>query len=273
MKLEKQKLQVRKQAFQKKVLSYYKKHKRALPWRLTGDPYAIIVSEIMLQQTQTERVINYYEKFLRKYPTVQSLAAASLPEALALWSGLGYSRRLLNLIKMATVVANEMGGEFPRSRKELKQLPGIGEYTSAAVLAFWLNKKSPVIDTNIRKVYSIEFPEFSTLSLREQEKFVYDFIPAGKSRIWNNALMDYAKQFKGVKTPGTKKQTPFKGSEREVRGKVLKILLHSGGCTIEQLTALIADERLGKVIEDLITEGFIQARKGKYTLRTTITLK
>ena len=143
--------------FQQKILDWYEKNKRDLPWRRTRDPYKIWISEIMLQQTQVSRVIPKYEAWLEKFPTVASLAKAKTADVLAMWSGLGYNRRALNLKKTAERVVNEFGGKFPRDEKLLRSLPGIGEYTAGALLCFAFDEQIAVVDTNIRKVILTQF--------------------------------------------------------------------------------------------------------------------
>lgn len=137
----------------RKVRRYFKLHKRNLPWRNTIDPYAIWVSEIMLQQTQVARVIEKYTLFLTYFPNVESLARAKSKDVLQIWQGLGYNRRAKNLHKTAQYIVDKYGGEFPRSKNELKKLPGIGEYTSAAICVFAYNMPEVLIETNIRSVY------------------------------------------------------------------------------------------------------------------------
>ena len=151
-------------SFQKKILFWYEKNKRELPWRellfdvtlQQRDPYKILVSEVMAQQTQIARVIPKYHAWLTRFPTLQSLAEAPTREVLLYWSGLGYNRRALNLQKAAQVIVREYQGEFPRSVETLRKLPGIGQYTASAIACFAFNEQIAVIDTNVRKVILIE---------------------------------------------------------------------------------------------------------------------
>lgn len=145
--------------FQKEILTWFNTNKRDLPWRKTRDPYKILVSEVMLQQTQVSRVILKYTAWLVKFPTVQQLAKASVSDVLRLWSGLGYNRRALYLKRAAEslIRASTPGVEpekivFPQTEKELRKLPGIGEYTARALLCFAFDKQIAVVDTNVRKV-------------------------------------------------------------------------------------------------------------------------
>lgn len=136
----------------RKLLTWFDLHQRDLPWRRTRDPYAVWLSEMMLQQTQVATVIPYYEKFMKRFPTVNALAAADLDVVLQLWAGLGYYARARNLHRAAKIIATELGGVFPTSAKELKTLPGIGAYTAGAVASIAFNEKAPVVDGNVARV-------------------------------------------------------------------------------------------------------------------------
>src|SRR3989344_5165268 len=141
-----------KQAFQQKILTWYQEHKRDLPWRRTTNPYHIMVSEIMLQQTQVDRVVPKYETFLKAFPTVWDLAEAPTSQVLELWSGLGYNNRAIRLREAAKVIVKRYAGQVPKSRDALMELPGIGPYTSNAILSFAHNLSFPCMDTNIRRI-------------------------------------------------------------------------------------------------------------------------
>lgn len=140
-------------AFKKIIWEYYRAHGRDFPWRRTRDPYRILVSEVMLQQTQTDRVVRFYKKFLRAFPSVHALARAPVRRILKIWQGLGYNRRALYLKKMAETVMRDFDGKLPRSVETLRRLPGVGPTTAAAVGAFAFDIPSPMIETNIRSVY------------------------------------------------------------------------------------------------------------------------
>ena len=151
--------------FQTKILDWYKVNKRDLPWRQIRfnislqqrDPYKILLSEVMAQQTQISRVILKYESWLEAFPTIQDLAKASVSNILVYWTGLGYNRRALNLKKTAEIIVNQYDGKFPREESELLKLPGIGQYTARALLCFGFNEQIAVVDTNIRKVILTQF--------------------------------------------------------------------------------------------------------------------
>jgi A/G-specific adenine glycosylase len=152
--------------FKKIIYSYYEKNRRDFPWRRTRDPYKILVSEIMLQQTQAPRVTEKYKEFIKKFPSVKSLAEAPLKKVLVLWQGLGYNRRAVNLHKTAQVINKKYKGVFPKTKEALLELPGVGPATAGDILAFAYNQAQIVIETNIRSVF-IHF-------FFENEKNVHD---------------------------------------------------------------------------------------------------
>lgn len=151
-------------SFRKKLLQWYRSYGRSLPWRQTHDPYHILVSEVMLQQTQVDRVIPKYHAWLKHFPTVHALAAASPASVLHAWSGLGYNRRALALQKAAQVVTTEYSGTFPDTLEDLMRLPGIGKYTASAVLSFAFRKPVPIVDTNVKRVLGRIFFGYKTLA-------------------------------------------------------------------------------------------------------------
>ena len=181
-------------AFGKRLLSWYASHGRSeLPWRKTRDPYRILVSECMLQQTQVERVIPKYEAFVARFPDVASLAEASAADVLREWKGLGYNSRAIRLKRMAEIVCEEFGGLLPNDPERLRGLPGIGPYTVAALRAFAFDEDDVAMDTNIRRVihrvlYGIEYP--ARVSARELDARAQATVPAGSGHDWNSALMD-----------------------------------------------------------------------------------
>ncbi|MBS1241079.1 MAG: hypothetical protein H6R40_506 [Gemmatimonadetes bacterium] len=138
--------------FQRLLLRWFRRHGRDLPWRRTRDPYAVLVSEIMLQQTQVSRVVEYYHRFLADFPTIQSLASARPRQVRERWDGLGYYRRAENLHRLARQVVEEHGGEIPPDGERLLALPGIGRYTAGAVLSFAFEHRAPAVDTNVGRV-------------------------------------------------------------------------------------------------------------------------
>lgn len=269
--------------FQQAVWQYYDRHGRhQLPWRLpdaTGrfDPYRILVSEVMLQQTQVGRVIPKYDQFLARFPTVQALAQASLGEVLIAWQGLGYNRRAKFLWQAAQMVTDEYGGEFPPDQEELTQLPGIGVNTAGAVIAYAFNQPVTFIETNIRTVFIHHFfGDREGVHDKEVVELVAATLPDGNAadiRLWYWALMDYGshlKQTVGNKSRASKsyaKQSPFAGSRRAVRGAVIRYLSQAGqGVPTDGLAKIITDPRLPDVLQDLQAEGLIRKRAKQYWL-------
>ena len=228
-------------AFRKIVLDHWKKHGRHdLPWRQTTDPYKILVSEIMLQQTQVERVIPFYMNFLQKFPSSRALAKAPLTDVLRAWSGLGYNRRAKLLQETARAVVTTHGGIFPSERDSLVALPGIGPYTAGAIRAFAFNEPGFFIETNIRTAILHHFYPDQLRSKGIEQPGVKDadilvILKAATkgqdSREWYSALMDYGAHLKksGVrinnKSAHYAKQSKFEGSLRQVRGAIVRELL------------------------------------------------
>jgi len=179
------------------LLNWYSQHKRALPWRTTTNPYSIVISEFMLQQTQVSRVSEKYLPFLQRFPTLQSLAQASSADVIRAWSGLGYNRRALLLHRFAQKVWSDYAGEIPRSVKELSTLPGIGSYMKGAIASFAFNLPEPAIDVNVRRIFWRYFrgkDQGKPLPRKAEEELfllVQGQIPSGKSNEFHNALMDF----------------------------------------------------------------------------------
>lgn len=262
--------------FKRIVWVHYKRHGRHdLPWRKTTDPYKILVSEVMLQQTQVERVIPFYKSFLKKFPTVRALAKAPLAEVLIAWQGLGYNRRAKMLHQAAREVVEKYGGKFPKSREGLVALPGIGPYTAGAVAAFAYNEEGIFIETNIRTAIAHHFfQKRKKVSDTEIIRILEQVFPVGKSREWYSALMDYGAHLKkqGVKLNAKSKhytkQSSFKGSLREARGAILRALA-AGPATSAQLSDILGEgrrEQVQKALEALCAEGLVKKAKSEYDL-------
>jgi len=179
---------------QQRLLRWYGRHARDLPWRHTRDPYRILVSEIMLQQTQVERVIDYYEPFLRRYPTIETLAASSEPQVREAWEGLGYYARARNLHRTARQVASEHGGKLPDDAAQMRRLPGIGRYTAGAVLSIAFGKDAAILDTNaarvLRRVFGIRERGTKARLHRRLWELAELVTPAGRADRFNQAIMD-----------------------------------------------------------------------------------
>jgi len=179
---------------QKKLLAWYQAERRDLPWRRTRDPYRIWVSEVMLQQTQTVKVLEYYERFLEKFPAVAALAAAPLDEVLKAWEGMGYYARARNLHRAAKYICEHLHGRLPRDYHKLLQIPGIGPYTAAAVASIAFNRDHAVVDGNVERVLSrwvlITRPPKSTPTKKLLQTLAQQVLAKGKARYWNQAMME-----------------------------------------------------------------------------------
>jgi A/G-specific adenine glycosylase len=286
--------------FRSLVWKYWEKSGRHdLPWRRTRDPYKILVSEVMLQQTQVERVRPFYENFLKQFPSVAALARAPLGDVLKAWQGLGYNRRAKMLHQAAKEIVEKYGGKLPRSAEELEKLPGIGHYTANAVAVFAFNQDAVFIETNIRTAIIHAFFRSAGLhptrlrfaALRpilplagprpaplvsDQEilEILERLLPRGKSREWNYALMDYGAYLKrnkvnlNARSKHYTKQSKFAGSLRQARGAILKELV-KGLKTRERLLGLLGDDRrpqLAAALAALRTEGLIEKRGRAFAL-------
>ncbi len=264
--------------FRNLVLAYYTREGRHdLPWRKTRDPYKILVSEIMLQQTQVARVIPFYRAFLASFPTPKVLAAAPLSSVLLHWQGLGYNRRAKMLHEAMKVVVRDYAGTLPKSVEALEGLPGIGHYTARAVAAFAHNQDVVFVETNLRTaVIHHFFPGDGRVSDGEILTILQKALPKGQAREWYAALMDYGANLKrsGIrvnqKSTNYTKQSAFKGSGREIRGAILKALLTSAR-TGSYLTGMYGPDRCDQAtlqIANLLEEGLIEKCGGRYQLPT-----
>lgn len=264
-------------AFVALVWDFYETHGRhELPWRTTTDPYHILVSELMLQQTQVARVIPKYEAFLERWPTIGRLAAASLADVLVAWQGLGYNRRAKYLHRCAQVVATEFTGQFPRTETELQKLPGVGPYTAAAIVAFAYDEPVTLIETNVRRVFlhhffadSLNVPDLNLLPI------IARTTPATNVRAWYAALMDYGSYLKQT-SPNTNqrsmhyvKQSKFSGSDRQIRGAILRFLAtRPSACRHTIIRGLSAHEpeRVRAQLTKLEAEGMLRTEEGSIRL-------
>src|SRR5215207_4010256 len=257
------------------LFAWFQEHARDLPWRRTRDPYAILVSEVMLQQTQVDRVLPYYARFLERFPTVEDLANAATSDVIRIWSGLGYNRRAVNLQRAARVVVDELGGSFPDDPADLKKLPGIGAYTAGAIAAFAHERDVAFLDTNMRRVISRVI--FGSESARESDALeaATALVPPSQGWTWNQALIEFgalqctarrpaciicplrdecaayptrqvALQLKSSRSTRAKTE-PFESTTRFYRGRI-----------VEALRALPADDPAGIPLPEL----GLQVRKG-----------
>jgi A/G-specific adenine glycosylase len=181
--------------FQTNLLTWYAANKRNLPWRNTGDPYSILVSEVMLQQTQVDRVIPKYDEFLQKYPTLEALANAPVEEVRQTWYPLGYNIRPVRLHSLARGAVEKYGGKLPDDPEALRNLKGIGRYTAGAVLSFAFGHEAPILDTNVRRLLHRVFIGEGDAKRYSLQKDLWELsealIPAGKAYDFNQALMDF----------------------------------------------------------------------------------
>ena len=172
------------------LAGWYTSHARDLPWRRTADPYAILTAEVMLQQTQVDRVIPKYRQFMEAFPTLAALAHAALADVIRVWAPLGYNARAVRLHRLAVRVVEEYGGQLPQTVQQLRALPGIGPYTAAAVACFAFGATVPVLDTNIYRVLSRVAYGVDPPSRREIERLAGEWLPAEGASVWHQALMD-----------------------------------------------------------------------------------
>jgi len=258
-------------AFRRAVYKHYDKNARDLPWRRTDDPYRILVSEIMLQQTQVERVLQKYDPFLERFPGFEALAAASLRDVLAAWQGLGYNRRAMALQRTAQRVIAEFGGIPPDSVETLKTLPGIGRATAGALAAFVFRKPSAFVETNIRRVFiHFFFRGENRVAVREILSLVEQTLDRSSVRTWYYALMDYGAMLKTAEgNPNRRsahyhRQSAFSGSDRQIRGLILRGLIGEGVLSEDALVTAVGKPpaRVKAIISQLVQEGFLTRSGG-----------
>ena len=257
--------------FRKIIYQHYAREGRTLPWRETRNPYYILVSEIMLQQTQVERVIEKYQKFITLFPDIETLDRSPLQKILKVWQGLGYNRRALALKKIARTIMEDYKGKIPRSLEELVKLPGIGQTTASEIAAFAFNQPTVFIETNIRSVFlHYFFSERENVSDEEITPLVAKTVDRSNPREWYYALMDYGTFLKkqhvnpSRKSTHYYKQSPFNGSNRQIRGKIVKYLTENQSGTEKQIARdlQIPYEKAEPNLLKLEKEGFL-IRKGK----------
>jgi A/G-specific adenine glycosylase len=238
-----------------------------MPWRTDTQPYYILVSELMLQQTQVDRVVPKFTAFIASFPTVPALAEASLAEVLTLWSGLGYNRRAKFLHQAARRIVEEFNGIIPSTQAELMSLPGVGANTAGAILAYGFNQPAVFIETNVRTVYFYHFfAEREEVSDAELREVVAATVDLEHPREWYWALMDYGSFLKRngagaiSKSKHYKKQSALKGSLREMRGMIIRELTIADYSLDELRRRLPDDQRFAVAVEALREEGLITRR-------------
>ena len=259
--------------FRRVVRAYYKKNGRILAWRQVITPYRIVVSEVMLQQTQVTRVAKKYPEFLKIFPSFQALARAPLARVLRVWQGMGYNRRGIALKRIAQQIVGTYGGQLPRDSEALVALPGIGQATAASILAFAYNQPTVFIETNIRRAFiHFFFPKKKNVTDKEIHSLVTASLDKKNPREWYWALMDYGAMLKtqpenpNRRSQHYRAQSKFEGSNRQLRGRILKILLQKKSISRAMLTkeAEQDDAAVMRVLRTLEQEGFISRRRGIY---------
>lgn len=248
------------------VIQWYYKNGRSLPWRKTTDPYAVLISEIMLQQTQVSRVLVKFPRFMAVFPTVRRLANGTQRSVVAAWRGMGYNNRAVRLHRLAKIITEEYDGSFPRDTTALRRLPGIGRYTSHAVAAFAFGASVPVVDVNIQRVFSRFFRSMKTTGDLQREREIWQLaekvLPRRRVYVWNQALMDLGAMIctaraplcpscplriecrsarRMIAVPPQQKNSGSTGTpDRIYRGRIIEIL--------RSRSASIRSERLGELI-------------------------
>lgn len=266
------------QQLQEAVYQHYNTHKRDLAWREvtadgTIDPYYVVVSEIMLQQTQVDRVKIKYAEFLERFPSLKDLAKAPVRDVLAAWQGLGYNRRALSLHQFAQRVMSEFQGSIPSDPATLETFKGIGPATAASIVAYAWDRPTIFIETNVRTVFIHHFfPDEQAVHDRDIQPLVEQTLDRAHPREWYYALMDYGTMLKKKHVNPSRKsahyatQSKFEGSDRQVRGLILKMLTQIPRLHEDAFYESIPRERtlIKRVLDDLEREGFITVRAGYY---------
>ena len=237
---------------------------RAMPWREDTRPYYVLVSELMLQQTQVPRVVPKFEAFIAAFPDEKALAAASLADVLKLWQGLGYNRRAKFLHQAAQMIVNEYGGTFPENQVDILRLPGVGKNTAGAILAYAFNQPAVYVETNVRTVYIHHFfADNFAVDDKEIIELVEATIDHENPRKFYQNLMDYGSWLKaqGVRNIAQsrhyKKQSPLKGSVREVRGQIITLLNEGDMSKVDVMRRVQADARFEPALEGLKRDGLV----------------
>ncbi|MGH8932343.1 MAG: A/G-specific adenine glycosylase [Egibacteraceae bacterium] len=267
---------------QEEILDWYATRARPLGWRRTSDPYAILVSEVMLQQTQVARVEPAWRAFLERFPTVGALAAAPLAEVLRAWQGLGYNRRACNLHRCAAAILERHGGRVPDELEALRALPGIGDYTARAVLAFAFGRRAAPVDTNVARV-AARLVAGEPLGRAAAQRVADDLLGDGDPRVWSHALMDLGAQVCTSRSPRCgecpviaacawhgrgpdpaatgayrpRAQSRFVGSDRYYRGRLVDAL-RAGGIPRTDLVSAVGTPDAGRIAGLLVSEGLAE---------------
>jgi A/G-specific adenine glycosylase len=273
--IEAQNLETAIEDFRRAVLDHYREKGRSFPWRETRDPWAILVSEVMLQQTQTDRVVPYWLRWLDLWPDPASLAVAPLDSVLREWSGLGYNRRGRFLKEAAGEIVSRFGGMVPSDPASLETLPGIGPYTARAIACFAFASAEPFVETNIRAaVIHFFFPERESVKDAELVPILEKAVDVSDPRRWYWALMDYGAALKKVAPNPNRRsahyvrQSRFEGSLRQARGAILKSITSDGAADIYQLAEKtgLSPDRLSSALDSLSRDSLVAEHGGLYSI-------
>lgn len=278
--------------YEKEITTWFEENKRDLPWR-KSDAWGVLVSEIMLQQTPVQRVLPVYEEWMMRWPTPADLAKATPAEVITAWGRLGYPRRALRLHQCAKILSAEMGNQLPRTESELRKLPGIGEYTAAAIVAFAFKESSLVLDINIRRLFSRLYggEEIPTAAATKAERAEYaTYIPAKNAHVWAAATMELGALICTAKKPlcgrcpvadrckwrsldypsseRVKRSQSWHGTDRQCRGTIVQALRDNPTLSKRELNLLWdVPSQVEKAILTLLDDGLIEeAKKGYFSL-------
>jgi A/G-specific adenine glycosylase len=278
--------------FEKEIINWFKKNKRDLPWRKT-DAWGVLVSEFMLQQTPVNRVLPIYIEWMKRWPTAAALAKATPAEVITAWGRLGYPRRALRLHECAKAITHKLNGQIPREEAELRALPGIGEYTAAAIAAFAFEERSLVLDINIRRLFArlIDGTQTPAASATKAEKSRYEeLIPKKDPHLWAAATMELGavictsqspkcgicpvanecvwRSLDYPKSEVVKRQQTWHGTDRQCRGTIVQALRENEVLTKNQISQLWdVPSQLEKALLTLLDDGLIESRgKNKFSL-------
>lgn len=261
--------------FRNVVYNYYKNYGRNLPWRKTKRPYNILVSEFMLQQTQVERVMDKYLLFLKRFPDFKTLAHASLREVLQVWQGLGYNRRALHLRKAAQLVTAQWHGRLLCDIEKLMALPGVGKATASAIAVFAFDQPVAFVETNIRTVFlHFFFKDKKHVTDAEILVFVVKTMDRARPSQWYHALMDFGAMLKkqygnpNWRSAHHAQQKPFAGSDRQVRGQILRLLTQHTCLSQRKLVGLlrVSTKRLAYILSQLEKDHLVKKKGRSYTI-------
>jgi A/G-specific adenine glycosylase len=284
-------------AVREALIEWYEADHRDYPWRQTDDPYEILVSEVMSQQTQLDRVVSAWEEFLEAWPTVEDLAAADRADVVGFWTdhSLGYNNRAKYLHEAAGQVVSEHGGEFPETPEGLQALMGVGPYTANAVASFAFNNGDAVVDTNVKRVLYRAYDEIHNADDPPYAEVASALMPEGESRVWNNAIMELggvacqkkprcdekgcpwrewcrAYNTGDFSAPDVPTQPEFEGSRRQMRGRVISTLREFDELTLDELGPRVrvdyspngeyGREWLHNLLSDLAEDGLVEVKEG-----------